>query len=153
MSHFDDKDLEGLLNNLDDARYLILSALADWETEHGQDYNAKAWMWLRDHKKWPSKRKDPYSKYSTKNNYVYGWNFVVHKSKDGMTDWTMKGFITAHLKGLANIPRIALFRRESPATVNSNAKESQALYGIIPNVVKWIKLLENHGLDDLNLQD
>lgn len=139
-----DREEQALLAELDNARYFALSRMADWEEEHERVQQAKAWRWLRDHRKWPSKRKDTCSRYTTR--YVYGWNFV------GYRNYTMEEYIRAHLKGPANIPKIALLSRESPASVNCTTKESHALMAVIPNVIRWLKILESEGVNDFDSQ-
>lgn len=43
-----------LLRELVSSRQYLFTMLADNATEQGDEYIGKAWLWLRDHNKWPS---------------------------------------------------------------------------------------------------
>lgn len=73
-----------LVKDLVDAWYFSYSRLVDFAKENGDDYEAKAWEYLRDHRKFPSKRNIRHnSRYWKRSKTKWNWNFSKLAERKG----------------------------------------------------------------------
>ncbi len=70
------KQLNILIADLLEARNLGFSRIVDLMEETNNVYLAKAWKWLRDNNKWPSKRSGKMSLWTNERKIVWGWNVI-----------------------------------------------------------------------------
>lgn len=80
-----------LLRELVASRKYLFTMLADEAKERGEEYKGKAWEWLRDHNKWPTKsrRRKKDRRYGTR--MVEGYTWCITTKAYGLADAESKG--------------------------------------------------------------